>query len=135
MDKTFADVADKALDKLSGGLEAIAAGVQKVAPQVWEVFVRQVMAEGAVTLAACITAILFTVWLFKKCWKLSEDVDDYADFRTIIRFFLVISVGIIGLVCFINSQNAALMLINPRYYAAERLIKIATGKDIAAKAE
>jgi hypothetical protein len=62
-DKNMADVADKAVDKLAGGIEAVAKAVEKVAPHVWEILVRQARVAGVTELATlafsfCIFAIL-----------------------------------------------------------------------------
>lgn len=61
--KTLADVADHAIDKLSGGAAEIARAVKQVAPHAWEVAVRRQVICGFTDLALQLMAVACVLWL------------------------------------------------------------------------
>lgn len=76
-DKNMADVADKAVDKLANGFNAIAAAVNKVAPHAWDLAVRQQRIDAVTSLVSCgvlVAAALILLWISSKWWR-SENED------------------------------------------------------------
>lgn len=125
-DKTIVDVADKAVDKLSGGVEALAKQFSVLAPKAWEALVRQQVIEGAVDLALCVAigvaAAIFCPRLYRRAaaWhqKSPYGGGDMA----------MIAIAIVGafvaLVVVVEGREAALQLGNPQYYAAKALAEM-----------
>jgi hypothetical protein len=126
MDKNFADVADKAVDKLSSGVEAVARAVEKVAPHVWETAVRQSVAEGGTSLVLGLALLVFTWRATKWAWPAKSTRENYElpprEMVCIVVGGIALLLGGIG-VC--EVRDGALRLANPQYYAAMRIIEAA----------
>lgn len=133
---TMAQVADKALDMVGNAVGTIAGIVQKVAPEVWEIMVRQ---QYAVAISMLIGPFLFLlidimyVVVVKKYWKKYPEEDEYffSGDPTVkgIRAFLTTLVPGITAIIFTGVLayrigDAVPMLINPKYYAVRDLLQM-----------
>lgn len=127
---TMAKVADKALDMVGDAVGSIAGMVQKVAPEVWEIMVRQ---QYASALGMLIGPFLFLILvglytlITKKYWaKYPEnEKSDARDARMILTSIIP---GILALVFMsilaYRIGDAVPMLINPKYYAVKDLLQM-----------
>lgn len=123
-EKTFAGVADKAVDKIAGGVEAVAKAVEKVAPHVWEVMVRQVVAEGVFAIVTGLIVAIVTWLAAKKAWaSRPPEGESYDDFpRTMISIVIIVAAAGFGIYSLGQLREGAMKVANPQYYAAMMLI-------------
>jgi len=133
--KTIADVADKALDMVGNAVGTIAGAVEKVAPEVWEIMVRQQFAVALSMLVgpfSFLMLIIFYVVIAKKYWKKPANYEEVSYFEgdhpneKFTRAFLTTLVpGVLGIifagVLAYRVGDALPMLINPKYYAVRDL--------------
>jgi uncharacterized membrane protein YdbT with pleckstrin-like domain len=138
--KTMADVANKGLDMVKGFVVALSSTLEKVAPQVWRVMVRQQYAKAISMLIlpwGFLLLIIFYLVIIKKIWKTPKTKADLEDetlhiedgpdiiprrWLTIyIPFLAGIIVVIVGL---FSLSDALLYLINPEYYAIKDLLEM-----------
>ena len=139
--KTPAEVADKALTILSGYIGTAAKTMEKVAPEVWRVMIRQQYAKAIAApffafSMICFTAI-YTV-VMKRWWRLDEEdktkaaegtwTDNYGwhfIMTNALPFLLVMIFGIRTAWCLSYSTQ---ILINPEYYAFSDLLQLLLNK-------
>ena len=124
--KSFADVADKGLDMVKNLVITLAETLEKVAPEIWRVMVRQQYAKAISGLVLpwglFLVTILYTV-ILKKIWKDENlDSEDRA-WRGGLTTFLPFVAGIVFAIwgC-VNLKDSVLLLINPEYYAIRDLL-------------
>lgn len=135
---TIAEVADKALDMVGNAVGTIAGIVQKVAPEVWEIMVRQ---QYATAIGMLIGPTLFLsivcayTLITKRYWKKGADYDKesyYAnDFLTNKGFRGLLTTLLPGAMALVFTSvlaykigDAVPMLINPKYYAVRDLLQM-----------
>ncbi len=145
---TIAGVADKALDMLSQAVAAISLTMEKVAPEVWKIMVRQQYAKAVADLSLpwglfliilCFVAISKRLWNKEKAIKNRDEVIakaaaekktvDFTDhemgWRGLITTFIPF---VLGLACAIWGavviKGSILYLINPQYYAIRDLLQM-----------
>jgi hypothetical protein len=133
----MAEVASKALDMVGNAVGTIAGIVQKVAPEVWEIMVRQ---QYAAALAMLVGPFLFLlivavyVVVVKKYWKRYPDDTGYFDhssdptlkfFRALLTTFIpgIMAIIFSGVLAY-RIGDALPMLINPKYYAVKDLLEM-----------
>lgn len=124
-DRNMADVADKAVDKLSQVADAIG----RLAPGVWESAVRSERVEGIVNVAIIIVLCVLCVFPVRKFLAVlkAEKENDFRDPE------LPVIWGIIGLVALgtalgVTASNLGTELsraVSPEYYAAHSLLQAA----------
>lgn len=131
--KTVADVLDKALDLVSGSIATIAAGVEKAAPHVWRIMIRQQYANAVGDLIlpwGLFIVVLIYYKVLKNKWPKPEKTgssDDITPRDAWIIFVAVVPLGfgiIFGFWGIQNLTDSAKILINPEYYAIKDLIAI-----------
>jgi hypothetical protein len=139
---TMPQVADKALDMIGNAVGSIASLVQKVAPEVWEIMVRQQYAAALGMLVGPFSFLFITaiyVAMAKRYWKKSEnyDTEDYttSDFLSDKGFRALLTTLFPGIMAIIFSGvlayrlgDAIPMLINPKYYAVKDLLQMLLNK-------
>lgn len=128
--KSMADVADRALSILSGYIGSAAQAMQKVAPEVWRVMIRQQYANAVagplLPLALIGFTVLYVVTL-KRWWDKSKVVNnsDEASARFIFTSLVpFVSYVVCGIWASITIRGSIQMLINPEYYAFRDLLQL-----------
>ncbi len=135
--KTMADVLDKGIDLFAGYVTSVSDMIQKIAPDVWRIMIRQQYAKaisGVILPLMLLLTILTYYRVAKKWFKLGPDdkmfdfEDDYTTGRT---WFLGILPAFASVVCgvwfAISFSYAVLILINPEYYALKDLLNMILG--------
>jgi hypothetical protein len=134
--KTMAEVADKALDLSSKYIGQAAAVIEKAAPRVWEVMVRQQYAKALGELVGPLITIL-TIILFssitRSIWKPRDPTEDFftrdwfteRGMRGLLTAFIP---GVVVVICSITFASrfadSVMYLINPEYYAIKDLVQL-----------
>jgi hypothetical protein len=126
MEKSIVDVADKAVDKLGAGVEALAQAFQKLAPHVWRTMVKQQVVEGCVAIGTLVFALLFFGFCSYKFWRMfNEGEESYEDSIFVpLTVLSAILFGVAVVVSFIVIPQAILWISNPQYYAAMELARL-----------
>lgn len=120
-DKTFAEVADHAIDKLSGGA---AKALKQVAPHAWEVAVRQQVIEGAWTLGLSMalalgmaTTIIWSLIAIKRNWSKIQEAGAEPVLMLLVLLLLPLFAALD------SARDGALQMSNPEYYAAKSILE------------
>ncbi len=136
--KTMGDVLDKGIDMFAGYVTSVSDMLQKIAPDVWRIMIRQQYAK-AVTTPLVPFLLLLMVLIYHKLargWfkvdgetQLIDFSDDYETgrtwFLTILPAFVAI---VIGIWMILGLSDAIRIVINPEYYALKDLIGMILGK-------
>lgn len=144
---TVADVANKALDMMGSAVAAVSSNLQKIAPHVWRIMIKQQYAKAAyeVAMPACLFfgGLIFVV-VMRTLWKpvltLKDEKEDmryknstdwnnsdtekvkYA-FRSVVPAVYLVIIGI-WLGCSIGTSVK--YVINPEYYAVKDILTLVT---------
>ena len=133
---TMAKVADKALDMASGLISSVAATVEKVAPRVWTIMVRQQYAKAFSDLLLPWGLFMITLTAFllmKKYWKNCEKLDLEYCSACFARLIFKTIVPVLGLVIFViwgcvELSCSIKYLVNPEFYAIRDLLLMLLNK-------
>lgn len=133
---TMPEVADKALTMVGNAVGTIAGIVQKVAPEVWEIMVRQQYAKaiaGIIVPSGLILLLWMVTLAVKRFWP-CDKTESYFDrngqfnnrgtraaWTTLLPVALT---AILGVWFFNQLADSALLLINPKYYAVKDLLEM-----------
>lgn len=120
-------------------LKPVAEKIGQGAQALFEIYTKQMVAEGVANLIAAGIALVLLIAcaivgtkLFKHGQKLSQESGARYDAGDGFKFVGAFIPSIIGFVClvvlFAAPIEATLKLMNPQYYAIERLVKQATDK-------
>jgi len=130
-DTSMAKVADKALDMLGSTVAAISQNLQKVAPEVWRIMIRQQYAKAVFGI---LTPTLFFVFflvgsliLWKKWTKRNWGgmSGDEACGYAIGRYCLPLAAIVISAaILFCSLGDSIKLLINPEYYAVKDILTL-----------
>ncbi len=141
-EKTFANVADKGLDMVKNLVISLSQTLEKTAPQIWRVMVKQQYAKAIADLILPWSLLLVTIiyaFMMKKMWKWSPEYNNmelvnFHDNEDIPyptkrgwRGFLSVVLPFCG-GCFFTIwgcvvlKSSLLLLINPEYYAVRDLL-------------
>lgn len=129
--KTMADVADKALDISTKYIGQVAGVLEKAAPRVWAIMVKQQYAKAIGEVIGpiiwLVISILISVFI-RSFWKVPEPVDRHDDERVFRNVCTLVIPGIIGLIAggFLASRlaDSAMYLVNPEFYAVQDLVRL-----------
>lgn len=136
--KTMADVLDKGIDMFAGYVTSVSEMIQKIAPDVWRIMIKQQYAKaisGVILPGMLIILVLIYQRVAKKSFKFeAEDkmfqFDD--DFFTARSWFVgilpMIAFLVVGIWFAISFSSAVLILINPEYYALKDLLSMILGR-------
>ena len=132
--KTMVDVADKALNLMSGLVIKVAGTLEQVAPKFWAIMVRQQYAKAlADTVVPCsLTVFFFTALAFMRKRLGWPDIDaEYWRDQDWVRFWFALIVPAVAFfVSFWASvasiADAAKYVINPEYYAVRDILLMFT---------
>ncbi|MFA6301410.1 MAG: hypothetical protein WC609_03645 [Candidatus Paceibacterota bacterium] len=144
-DKTVADVADKALDMVKNTITSIASTLEKVAPQVWRIMIRQQYARALGLLIVpwgCVLLTLILIFVLHRTWPMTEEDKKESAFSyrsgdvfSAKGWFSLWRTGLPSTVCLlfaiwgVNRLSDSIMyLINPEYYAVRDLVIMLLGQ-------
>lgn len=133
-EKTIAEASDRALSLLEKSVSSVAAGVEKVAPQVWRVAIRQQYAKAIAPLIApfgwFLGLSILALVLYRKghAWFHSKDAWNESPGPLAALLGLGALMIIPGGVLLDRLTDSALYLINPEWYALADLIRVLLGK-------
>ncbi len=122
-DSTFIDLANRVLDMGESAVLSIAEAVENVAPQTWELLMRQVYVEAYVnffiTIAFAIILIpAFIIFLYKEAKYPNNDG----------IIFGVVATGLLGFIDLIflvmTTSSLIKVIYNPEYYAAMKFFEL-----------
>lgn len=136
--KTMADVLDKALDISTTYVASVAQTLQKVAPELWRIMIRQQYANAVSYLVVPWGLVILGIILYTLLARLvhvpEDEVEpDYdsmnmAAFKIIARIVLFIATSLCAAVGVFQSVYAVKILINPEYYAIKDLLAVLLGR-------
>ena len=131
--KTMADVADKAVDMAGRMVGQAAEQIQKVAPDVWRIMIRQQYAKGLadVIVPLCLLGITFVYFkIARKHWKYEEESD--GDLKTVSFLFVNLAPFLCGIALAIwtaiQISSSMMYLINPEFYAIRDMLMLLLNK-------
>lgn len=132
--KTIGDVGDKALDMVGKAVASISATLEKVAPHVWKIMIRQQYAKAIAGLIVPwgLLLLIFLYWqIIRKAWK-TEGIEDGSDDWWARLWIVRLIPGVVGFIIsiwgFIRLSDSILLLINPEYYAVKDIITMLLGQ-------
>lgn len=136
--KTVADVLDKGIDLFAGYVTSVSDMIQKIAPDVWRIMIRQQYAKAFAGLLVPF-GMLFIGLLYhklsKKWFKLGPEdkllnfEDDDSSGRSVFVTIIPTIWCIIFGIWFANRlADAVQILINPEYYALKDLLSMILGR-------
>src|SRR3989338_7472234 len=133
-EKTIANVLDKALDISTVYVASVAQTLQKVAPELWRIMIRQQYANAVSYLVVPLGLVLLGMVLYYLVGKLIFEGN--ADFdkmnpqawRVVGRVVLFIASGVVSIVAVFESVSAVKILINPEHYAIKDLLAVLLGR-------
>ncbi len=127
--KTTADVADKAINKVEEAVMYMEKHIKSVAPEVWRIMVRQQYGQAIgnlmFSLGWIIAAVVAHLFL-NHAWG---ETTQHSKSDSEAYFFLVgVCPAVVGLIAFIffmaNMGESIKLLFNPEYYAVKDLIRV-----------
>lgn len=131
--KTMADVADRALDMVGSLVASTASTLQKVAPDVWRIMIRQQYAKIASWLTIPWGVLIVTLVYARYAkprlaeWAKGRSEDartTSAAFGSVIPTVICFASGVVGIIYLGRSMR---ILINPEYYAIRDLLALVMG--------
>lgn len=137
--KTMADVADKALNMVSRATAQVAATVEKAAPEVWRIMIKQqyansfskiVLPWGLFLAGLVFMRVSRRMWVSREQRKgeIDSDYNDAVTARSVItRWLPTVWCVILTLVAVPSTVRAVKILINPEYYAIRDLLSMVLG--------
>jgi len=137
-EKTVAQVMDKAIDKVSDVVGAMAQAINKIAPDVWRIMIKQQYAKAIMACVVPVGLLLVMIvymTLVGKYWKPARPEDHEGDKEVewelrmaFVRIFPTIVACLAGLWFFNRLADAAALLINPEFYAIQDLLRMILNK-------
>lgn len=133
--KTVGDVMDKAIDKVSDVVGAMADAIQKVAPEVWKIMLKQQYAKalGNVIPPIGIAIVLWIASRSFKSWRariIQVNGTNKDEYGWACGFYygslILISISSIVAVCIFAASIK--YLINPEFYAIQDLLRLILNK-------
>jgi len=132
--KTVGDAADKALDLVNSAVASVSATLEKIAPHVWEIMIRQQYARaigGLIVPWGMILLILLYLKIIRANWK-TEGIEVSSDEWWARFWFVKFIPGAIGLIVaiwgFNRLSDSIMYLVNPEYYAVRDIITMLLGQ-------
>lgn len=138
-EKTIAQVMDKAIDKVSDVVGAMAQAIDKIAPKVWEIMLRQQYAKAimaCVVPVGLLVVISIYMGLVGKYWNPTEPNNDSTEDEKVNYYWRMglVRVGPIIVMClaslwfFNRLADSVALLINPEFYAIQDLLRMILNK-------
>ncbi len=121
MDSTFAEVLNKALEMGEAGIAKASAMIENVAPELWEIMIRQVYADAIADLIVGGLIFCLVYISFLKLYKIGKANDWYDDGPVIGATATgIVSAGV-AIFCIVAISNLVRVLINPKFYAIKNI--------------
>jgi hypothetical protein len=122
-------------EKLLELLANLIGAVEKAAPVVWQLAIRQAYVDGAkgiLAFAVFAAVAIIAYRIGRNSWTKGADAERYSeqdDLKTLAMLSWMVSVvsSLGSFLCLIEAINP---LLNPGYYAIKLLIKMATGQEL-----
>jgi len=131
--KTIGDVGDKALDMVGKAVASISSTLEKVAPHVWKIMIRQQYAKaiGDLIVPWGLLFLVLLYWLIlRKMWQpgSSEGDEEWWARFWVVRFLPGLFSFIFAWWGFVRLSDSVMMLLNPEYYAVKDIITMLLGQ-------
>lgn len=132
----MAKVSDRALTLLEKSISTAAAGVERAAPQVWRVAIRQQYAKAVAPVIAplgwFVGLFACALFVYRKArkWLHGPEVWSEHPGPLCVTCVLVLMVAIPGGILLAKLTDSALYLINPEWYALRDLVQLLLGKQV-----
>ncbi|MBL7045333.1 MAG: hypothetical protein ISR98_01915 [Parcubacteria group bacterium] len=131
--KTIADVADKGLEMVEGMVAQLSSTLQKIAPDVWRIMLKQQYVKavsGVITPWSIVLLVFIFFKILSKKWNPTDkDAEEckvwFVYIIPIIASIVFCVLGIIGI------SNAFRYVINPEFYAIKDLLLVLLGQPSA----
>lgn len=92
--------------------------LNKIAPYMWEVCVRQQRID-AYTFLAALTIFSIAFFFFARwAWDRPKHRDD----KDCVRFFIILALAILVMIAVVGSRTSIMQIVNPEYYAVKTLL-------------
>lgn len=139
--KTVGDAMDKGLNMVKGFVVTLSSTLEKIAPRVWTVMVRQQYAKGigliVVPWGLLITLLIY-ISILKRLWRAPASKEELEDSMVSLdpeildfvprRWFVIYLPFVLGFFFtvwgVVNLRDAVLYFINPEYYAIKDLLEM-----------
>lgn len=123
----WADVAKQVVDAGQSAVVEIVGAVKSIAPEVWEILIRQVYVEAITGFILPVIMLAVFAPLFRQClkWAAQNDWDNEA----IVLPIMLTGLGslISFILALVNLKHGIGAFINPEYYAIQKFFTIASG--------
>jgi hypothetical protein len=134
--KTMGDVADKTIDLVGKAVASVSSTLEKVAPHVWQIMVRQQYANavGDLLIPWGLVGLILVLFLtLKKMWVTTPTGRDYMSNEQISQLVFSRILPTVGMLAFgiwgvIALGESIKILINPEYYAVRDIITMLLGR-------
>jgi len=130
--KTGPEIADKALEMTGKALGNISAQIEKTAPEVWRIMIKQQYANAVfwliIPLGFAIASLIYMKWSEK--WSFDGDNwdEDSKNTAEIFRFVTRLISMVVSTIWFIIALGFSIrVIINPEYYAIWNMFQIVLG--------
>lgn len=127
-EKTVAQVMDKAIDKVSDVVGVMAQTINKIAPDVWKIMLRQQYAKAVMACVVPVGLLMVLILHMKlvgKYWRPDDqDGDEVQARRILVRIIPTIMTFFAGLWFFNRLSDSIALLINPEFYAIQDLLRM-----------
>jgi len=128
-EKTLVEVSDRALTMIERMVTTAASGLEKAAPQVWRVMVRQQYAKAIQGPVFALFLLMTALALRLVARKVLGPYDPHeSDGAAVARAGTWILLGVAFIRFGAMLSNSAVYLINPEYYALRDLVQVLLGK-------
>lgn len=135
-EKTVAQVMDKAIDKVSDVVGAMAQAINNIAPEVWRIMLKQQYAKAIMACVVPVGVILILLaymGLVGKYWKPEKKTSAYEMTEWEARMACVrvipIALTCVAALWFFNRlADSIALLINPEFYAIQDLLRMILNK-------
>lgn len=124
---TLAQVAQQALELGQSAVMEIVTAVKGIAPEIWEMMMRQVCLETAVDCGVAFVCLSISLPLFAWARRkaINCDWDDDGPVFAVTVSGMLLAASSIGTI--ITSRTVVLVFNNPEYYAIKNLLAVAAG--------
>lgn len=129
--KTAIDVADQALTMLSGAASKISDMLQKTAPEVWRIMIRQQYTEAIMNMSLAGLFLFVAVGIFYTTRNylkiIPSDYRNDQEWKHVCKWFIFAGILATSIIFVCNIAFGIGRFINPEYYAIQNMFELAKG--------